>query len=543
MKKTMRARHVASRSCWTTSASLRGAVAIATGLAAIAPALAADGDSNPNIVFILADDLGYGDVSCLNPQGRIVTPNLDRLAAAGMVFTDAHSPSSVCTPTRYGILTGRYAWRSRLSAGVQGGHSPPLIEPTRLTVAALLKGHGYHTAVIGKWHLGMNWPLKPDKPKFGDGIENGADGWNVDFTRPITDGPTSRGFDHYFGISGSLDMVPYTFIADDRVTVVPTVDKEFPMMAGRDAGATRKGPAAADFEALDVLPTLTSKAVEYIGRCAADARAGRPLFLYLPLASPHTPIAPKETWQGKSALNPYADFVMATDAAVGEVLDALASHGLAENTLVVFTSDNGCSPMANFDELSAGGHNPNYLFRGHKADVFEGGHRVPLIVRWSQTVAADSQCDQTVCLTDLMATCAEIVGDELPNDAGEDSVSWLAALQSRAERPLREAVVHHSANGSFAIRQGKWKLALCPDSGGWSEPTPGSNEAARLPAVQLYDLSTDLGERRNLAGEHPEVVARLTALLESYVARGRSTPGRPQRNAREVEIRRPDSAR
>jgi len=496
----------------------------------------ADSAGSPNIVYILADDLGYGDVKCLNPDGKIATPNIDRLAAAGMIFADAHSGSSVCTPTRYGILTGRYAWRSRLPSGVQGGHSPRLIEQGRLTVAAMLKRQGYHTAAFGKWHLGMKWPLKPGAPKFGDGIENGPEGWNVDFTRPIADGPNSLGFDEYFGISASLDMVPYTFIENDRVTVVPTVDKQFPMMLGREGGATRKGPAAADFEAMDVLPALTDKAVEYIARRAAGAKAGRPFFLYLPLASPHTPIVPTENWQGASGLNTYADFVIATDAAVGEVLDALDSHGLTENTLVVFTSDNGCSPMANFGELLAKGHNPNHVFRGHKADIFEGGHRVPFVVRWPAKVKPASRSDQTICHTDLLATCAAIVGAPLPDDAGEDSVSLLPALLGQAEAPLREAVVHHSVNGSFAIRQGKWKLALCPDSGGWSKPVPGSDEAGKLPRVQLYDLAADLGERNDVEGDHPERVARLTKLLEKYVADGRSTPGRPQMNTREVDI-------
>ncbi|HUY33703.1 MAG TPA: sulfatase-like hydrolase/transferase [Pirellulales bacterium] len=500
------------------------------------PARAAEPTQKPNIVYILADDLGYGDVRCLNPDGKIATPNMDRLAAAGMIFTDAHSGSSVCTPSRYGILTGRYAWRSRLQQGVQGGHSPRLIEPGRLTVAALLKQHGYHTAAFGKWHLGMNWPLKPAAPKFGDGIENGADGWNVDFTRAIAEGPNSVGFDHYFGISASLDMVPYTFIENDRVTIVPTVDKQFPMMLGREGGATRKGPAAADFEAIDVLPTLTAKAVESIGRRAAEANSGRPFFLYLPLASPHTPIAPTGSWRGKSAINPYADFVMQTDAALGEVIEALDRHGLAENTLVIFTSDNGCSPMAKFDELLAQGHNPNDVFRGHKADIFEGGHRVPFIVRWPTKVKPGTKSDQTICLTDLMATCAELLGAKLPDDAGEDSVSLLPALLGQAVAPLREAVVHHSVNGSFAIRQGKWKLALCPDSGGWSKPTPGSVEASELPAVQLYDLAADIGERNNVQGEHPQVVARLTKLLERYVAEGRSTPGSRRKNTRQVDI-------
>jgi len=489
----------------------------------------------PNIVLILADDLGYGDVRCNNPQGKIPTPEMDRLAAEGMRFTDAHSSSSVCTPTRYSLLTGRYCWRSRLASGVLGGLSPPLIEPGRLTLPELLRQQGYRTACLGKWHLGMGWARKPGAQPFGDDIERGPEGWQVDYSGPIHGGPIAKGFEYYFGISGSLDMVPYTFIENDRVAAIPTVEKAFPLMPGK-APRTRPGPGAPEFEACDVLPTLTRKATEYIRGHAAEARQGKPFFLYLALASPHTPIAPSAAWQGKSGLNPYADFVMETDACVGQVLRALAAEHLAENTLVLLTSDNGCSPQADFPALAAKGHHPSYVFRGAKADIFEGGHRVPFLVRWPGHVRPGSTCDQLIGLVDVLATCADILGVRLPASAGEDSVSFLPALLDAAPRPLREALVHHSINGSFAIRQGRWKLALCPDSGGWSAPRPGSREARNLPPVQLYDLSADIGEQTNLQGQHPEVVARLRRLLEEYVARGRSTPGQPQHNDREVRI-------
>ncbi len=493
----------------------------------------------PSIVYVLCDDLGYGDVRCLNAEGKIATPHCDRLAAAGMIFTDAHSSSAVCTPTRYGILTGRYNWRSRLKSGVMGGMSPPLIEDGRLTVPAFLRQHGYATAAMGKWHLGMNWPLKPEAKPFGDSIEKGADGWRVDFSQPITKGPNWAGFDYYFGIAASLDMVPYTFIENDRVTVLPAVDKSFPMMAGRPGGATRKGPAAAEFEAVKVLPTLTQKAVAYIGAHAAAAKDGKPFFLYLPLNAPHTPIAPSAEWEGQSGLNPYADFVMQVDATLGAVLDALDRGGLADNTLVIFTSDNGCSPQAKFDELLAKGHNPSFHFRGTKADIFDGGHHIPFIVRWPARVKAGQTTGQLIGLTDLFATCAEILGEKLPDTAGEDSVSILPALLGQATAPLREAIVHHSINGSFSIRQANWKLELCADSGGWSAPRPDAKPAPNLPPIQLYDLATDLGETKNVQAAHPEVVARLRTLLEKYAADGRSTPGAPQPNTGAVHIERP----
>ena len=490
----------------------------------------------PNVVFILCDDLGYGDVRCNNPQGKIATPHIDRLASAGMRFTDAHTTSSVCTPTRYSVLTGRYNWRSRLQSGVLGGMSPRLIEPGRLTVAEMLRRQGYRTACIGKWHLGMQWPRKPNTPPFDDRIEPGPEGWNADFNRPIAGGPNAVGFDEYFGIAASLDMVPYTFIENDRVTVAPSVDRSFALMFGNDLRRTRPGPCAAGFQVADVLPALTRKAVEFIGQSEPGARSGKPFFLYLPLNAPHTPIAPTSEWLGRSGLNPYADFVMETDACIGQVAHALDEHGLAANTLLIVTSDNGCSPEADFPALEAKGHHPSYVLRGTKADIWDGGHRVPFVVRWPGTVPSGATSGELVSLVDLMATAAEIAGVKLPADAAEDSVSILPALLGRSGRPLREALVHHSINGKFSIRQGRWKLELCPGSGGWSRP--GDQEAARkaMPRVQLYDMTEDLGERRNLEAEHPEVVKRLTALLEKYVAAGRSTPGTPQHNDVPVDI-------
>jgi arylsulfatase A-like enzyme len=481
--------------------------------AALAPARAA----KPNIVYILADDLGYGDVRCLNPEGKIATPNLDRLAAGGMRFTDAHSSSALCSPTRYGILTGRYNWRSPLKQGVLGGYSRRLIEPGRLTVAALLKQNGYQTAAIGKWHLGMDWPLK------AGGVATGYDdAWKVDYTRPIANGPNTVGFDYYFGISASLDMPPYVFIENDRVQGVPTVEKTW----------IRKGPAHKDFEAIDVLPTLTKKAVETIGR----QQPGRPFFLYLALTAPHTPIVPVREWQKKSGLNPYADFVMQVDATVGQVLDALDRKGLAENTLVIFTSDNGCAPAANFPLLAEHGHFPSYRFRGHKADIYDGGHHLPFLARWPKKIKPGSTSNQLVCHTELMATCADILEIQLPDSAGEDSISFLPALVADVKRPRREVIVHHSGNGSFAIREGYWKLELCPGSGGWSYPRPNRDDTSKLPLAQLYDMRADIGEKQNVQAEHPEIVARLTRLLEQYVADGRSTPGAPQKNTGEVDI-------
>ncbi len=461
--------------------------------------------NKPNIVYVLCDDLGYGDVKCLGGErSKIPPPNIDRLAAGGMIFTEAHSSSSVCSPTRYGIMTGRYNWRSHLQKGVLNGYSEPLIAKDRLTVPAFLKQQGYETACIGKWHLGMSITQK-------------------DPNAAVEDGPTTRGFDSYFGISASLDMPPFAFIENNHFTEAPTGQKQW----------QRKGAAAPGFDAADVLPTLTRKAVEFI---AQRAKAPKPFFLYLPLTSPHTPILPTKEWQGKSGLNIYGDFVMQTDWSLAQVMDALDKAGLANNTLVIFTSDNGCSPAAKVDELESKGHFPSELRRGYKADIWDGGHRIPFIARWPGKVKDGSRTDQLICLTDLMATSAEIAGAKLPDNAGEDSVSILPALLGTASGPLREAVVHHSIRGNFAIRQGPWKLDLCQDSGGWSKGAPVDTPG------QLYDMSKDVGERANESAQHPEIASRLTALLEKYVKDGRSTPGPPSNNDVMVDVLKKEGA-
>ena len=488
----------------------------------------------PNIVFILADDLGIGDVKCFNPDGKIATPNMDRLAAFGMKFTDAHTPSAVCTPTRYGVITGRYNWRTKLQSGVLGGLSPRLIEEGRLTVAQMLKDEGYATACVGKWHLGMDWAKHEGKAVEELNIEKPEQVWSVDFTKPIANGPNAVGFEYYFGIAASLDMVPYTFIENAHVTKVPTKEVAFPMMTDREnGGKTRKGPAAEDFEALDVLPTLAGVASGWIGTLAKQKR---PFFLYLPLNAPHTPINPLPEWKDKSGLNAYGDFVMQVDAALGTVLAALDEAGVAKDTVVILTSDNGCSPEAKFDELRAKGHDPSAGFQGHKADIFEGGHRVPFIVSWPGKVKPGTSSADIVCLTDFMATAAEIVGAKIPANAAEDSISFLPALLGK-DGPKRTALVSHSINGSFAIRVGNMKLALCAGSGGWSAPKPGTPAENGLPQDQLYDLAADRAESENLAGKKTEDVKRLAAMLDKFIADGRSTPGAPQKNAVEIRVR------
>lgn len=502
-------------------------------LASLHPLFAAE---KPNIIFILCDDLGYGDVKCLNPEGKIATPHMDRIAERGMKFTDAHSSSAVCTPTRYGVMTGRYNWRSKLQSFVLGGLSPRLIEPGRATVASFLKTQGYTTACIGKWHLGMDWVVLPGKDVSELTIETPEQVLNVDYAQPIKNGPTSVGFDSYFGISASLDMVPYCFIEGDRVTAVPTETMKLAMnKGGPQQTYTREGPGAPGFTGESVLPALTKRTIETITKQASDAKSGKPFFIYLPLNSPHTPILPNKEWQGKSGLNLYADFVMETDDAIGQIVTALEKNGVAENTLVIVTSDNGCSPSADYPTLLAKGHNPSASYRGNKADIYDGGHRVPFLVQWPSQVKAGGIYAHPVCLLDFMATCAEILGVKLPDNAAEDSVSFLPALHGNVEKPLRDTIVHHSITGTFSIRQENWKLCLAPGSAGWSDPRPGK-EPKDAPRIQLFDLSKDPSEQQNVQAGHPEIVAKLTGLLEKQVADGRSTPGVSQPNTVNPDI-------
>ncbi len=476
----------------------------------------------PNVVYILADDLGIGDVRAFNPDGKIPTPNMDRLAEEGMRFLDAHSGSAVCTPTRYGVLTGRYAWRTRLKSGVLWGYSRPLISERRLTVASMFKQLGYNTACVGKWHLGWKWALKDPQQLPADSPH---ESWhNIDFTRPIFSGPNQVGFDYFFGIPASLDMHPHVYIENNRVTRVP--DKITPGSGGKKFW--RKGPVAEDFTHVEVLDKLTEKAVAYITSQSKD----KPFFLYFPLTAPHKPILPAEKYLGKSGLNEWGDFVMQVDWSIGQVMKAVESRVLMDNTLLIVTSDNGATPGADFAALAAKDHHPSYHFRGHKADIFEGGHRVAFLARWPDVIPRGTTSSETICLTDLMATVAEITGFKLPENAAEDSVSILPLMTNSAHGPLRDAIVHHSIDGSYAIRQGKWKLCICPGSGGWSNPRPAQARKDGLPLVQLYDLSTDIAETRNLEAKHPEVVDRLTGLLRQYFEHGRSTPGTPQSNDR-----------
>ena len=455
-------------------------------------------ESRPNIVIMLADDMGFGELQCLNPRrGKIPTPGLDAIAASGMVFTDAHSGSSVCTPTRYGLMTGRYAWRTQLQKGVLTG-GPSLISQDRLTLAKLLRVQDYHTAIIGKWHLGMLF----DGEHVAKSVKIGA---------KVTQGPIDRGgFHEFHGFHHARQIE--TWIDNDVVTE--------------------------QLEPIEMLPRLTKAAVDYI---ASRKDQTEPFFLYVPWSSPHSPVVPSKQWQGKSGLNAHADFVMQTDDSFRQVVQALRDNEMLDHTLILCSSDNGTSaPTSKKSELEAMGHFPSADLRGSKADIWDGGHRVRFLVSWPNVVAPGSRTDGIVCLTDVTRTVAEILDVDLPENAAEDSISFLPLLKGEPTHS-RHDVIHHSIDGYFAIRKDNWKLSLCPDSGGWTGTKPSKKSWAAyqskgLPLVQLIDMTADIGEQTNLALSNPAKVDELRQMLADQVQRGRSTPGTNQPNDSDIVI-------
>ncbi len=474
--------------------------------AALATGCAPADTPPPNIVLILAADMGYGDIHAYNPASRIPTPHLDALAEQGSRFTDAHSASAVCSPSRYALLTGRYSWRTWLTSNVLWPPDDrPMIEPERLTLASMLKQRGYDTAVVGKWHLGIEWGRD--------------DAGAVDYNRPLVYGPTDVGFDTFFGIAGSLDMVPYAFYHDrhpvgDVNQTQPALD--FPRFV-------REGPRSDDFDPGTVLDRLATRAADYI---ETQADRGAPFFLYVPLTAPHKPVWPADRFVGTTDLGPYGDFVAHTDAAVGEILDALDRSGIADETLVIFSSDNGSfmyrrdagaedhTDNPTIQAYADDAHRANADWRGTKADIWEAGHRVPFIVRWPGVVAAGTASDHTVSLVDVLATAAAIVEHPLKPDEGEDSVNLLPVLRGEVTAP-RPPMVLHSFNGTFALRDGDWKLVFSDGSGGREVPigTPFGEP------YRLFDLRQDPAERTDLAATHPEVVTAMTERLDAIRSR------------------------
>jgi len=452
----------------------------------------------PNIVLILADDMGYGDPTCYNPNSRIPTPNIDRLARQGLRLTDAHAPASVCVPTRYGLLTGRYPFRSNRSERTESR-----IEPGRLTLGGFLQKQGYRTACVGKWH---------------QGFEGGKSRKN--YSLAIPQGPISRGFDRFYGIPASLDIPPYYWIRDDRCVTPPTGmarDNFSPGWTKIQGAFWRAGPVAPDFQFEQVLPTVQRQAIGFIDRWAEDSRGDSktPFFLYVPLPAPHTPWLPSKEFRGKSGASMYGDFAMMVDATVGAIVGALKNQKISQQTLVVFTSDNG--PVWYPADTNRLKHNSVWPLRGMKGDAWEAGHRMPMVVRWPGHIPEGITSDHLWCHTDFLATVAAITGGQLPRGAGEDSVGQLSVwLDPKRAEPARRTLVTRSSGRILAVRDGKWKYIPQLGSGGFSKPRrrkPAKGE----PAAQLYDLSTDIGERNNLAASQPGMLKRLRE-----VARGLS---------------------
>lgn len=487
-----------------------------------------DAKRQPNIILFLADDMGFGDPQSYVPYSKVPTPNIDELSSGGIRFTDAHSPSSVCSPTRYGILTGRYAWRTHMKRGVLGPYNSPLIEKDRLTLPAMLKQSGYSTACIGKWHLGMQWATKDGTtlPKLW---VRDFDQSVIDHTKPITTGPLTAGFDYYFG-TDVPNFPPYLFIENDRTIGLPTITKP-------DTIYGNPGQMLPGWKLEDILPTLTKKAVNYIDDHANNEH---PFFLYFASTAPHTPIVPAKEFHGRSKAGPYGDLVHQVDYSLGELMKALEKNGIAENTIVIFTSDNGSPARAGDPHLHGNDfhvtgsvitkydHNPNDPWRGMKGDIWEGGHRVPFVVRWPAKFNGSKISKEPICSIDIMASIAAITGFELPDHSAEDSWDYSTLFMGKnvgvdaGEDAIRASLVHHSSNGKFAIRQGQWKMIPQLGSGGWTKPL-SINAGDSVVQGQLYNLEQDPKESNNLWVKHPEIIEQLQSLLEQYKSDGRGS--------------------
>lgn len=489
-------------------------------------------DTKPNVVLILADDMGWGDVERLNPESKIPTPNIDRLARDGRSFTDAHSPSAVCTPSRYGLLTGRYCWRTDLQRGVFAGYEPPLIEPTRMTLASVFKEAGYRTAVMGKWHVGLGYTTKDghavafDRP-FPWGVPTEEFEATIDFDAGVSGGPTELGFDEFYGTANCPTcQTPYGWIEGEHFVEPPSVyEHDYPFTG-------RPGMRSKSWNHVDTDPTVLERSLDFIDRSQEG-----PFFLYVALSAPHEPCIDElvpEIARGRSSAGPRGDLVWYVDHVVGEITSALEEHGLTDDTIVMFTSDNGALPGDRVldddgqEVYRTYGHRPNGPWRGFKAHIWEGGHREPFIVRWPGTVPAGSATTATVCLTDIMATMAAVVGVELPDDAAEDSFDLSDVLVGVDQEPPRTTVIHHSQYGAFAVREGAWKAIFgTQGSGGWAPPRGGPPEPGA--PGQLYNLDTDPAEEVNLWESKPEIVTHLKGVLDTATSSRRTAPAPTRR--------------
>ena len=495
-------------------------------------AFAGEGTGTPNILVILADDLGYGDVGCYNPESKVPTPNLDRLAKDGMRFTDAHSPSTVCTPTRYSLLTGRMAFRTGMRGVFTGAGGPCMIEKTRLTLPALLRDKGYVTAMFGKWHVGMTFFDKAGKPINQNGLPAVK---RIDYSRAIPDAPIHRGFDYFFGTvcCPTTDWL-YAFVDGDRIPVPPThiVDRT-PLPKHPYSNDNRPGMIAPGFDLEEVDMVFLERSLKFLDNHAKQSPK-KPFFLFHSMQAVHLPSFPGDAFKGKTKAGPHGDFIFEMDFVVGELMKSLKKHGMADNTLVIFTSDNGPEVPTSISMRHDHNHNGARPWRGVKRDQWEGGHRVPFIARWPGKIKPDSTSDQTICLTDIMATAAAITGAKIPNNAAEDSYNILSALLGKDTKPIRNYTLHQTISLAMAIRRGQWKYLDHKGSGGnnygregrWGMKQYALPEKSPNAPGQLYNLENDPGETTNLYFKYPEIVGELKEKLNEFKKTGRSAPKR-----------------
>ena len=508
------------------------------GCAGLSPAAEPDKTEarKPNILFILADDLGYGDVACYNPESKVPTPNLDRLAEQGMRFTDAHSPSTVCTPTRYSILTGRMAFRTGMRGVFAGIGGPCLIEEDRLTVPQMLREEGYATALFGKWHVGMTF-LDRDGNRIRDGRLEGVK--RIDYSRPIPDGPLHRGFDEFYGTAAcpTADFL-YAYIEGDRIPVPPTkqLDRDRLPKHPPYCFDARPGMVAPNFDHEEVDLVFLDKSRDFLERHVKN-HPEKPFFLFHSMQAVHLPSFPADPFKGKTEVGPHGDFIFQMDWIVGELLETLERLGVADDTLVIFTSDNGPETAPVIAMRRDYQHDGARPWRGVKRDNWEGGHRVPYIVRWPGKVEPGTVSDQLMSLTDEMATYAEMVGRKLPNDAAEDSYSMLPVLLGeQGDTPVRRHLIQQTIRLKMSIRRGKWKYLDHRGSGGndYNRTGPVGMKPYAMEDTdpdapgQLYNLEEDPGETTNLYSKHPEIVRELKEKLEHFKESGRSAPIRPE---------------
>lgn len=509
-------------------------------------------ESKPNVILMFVDDLGYGDIQSFNESGKISTPNIDRLASGGMKFTDSHACSALCTPSRYGLLTGRYNWRSRLKFLVLPGDSNTLIEKDRMTMADVFKKANYNTACVGKWHLGLEWIANRDPKPSDFGVDSSdyenlvprsdtepsinmakvspINALDIDYTKPIAYGPNQYGFDYFFGLPASLDQPPYVYIENDRVLELPDHISGV-VKLDRDTGSMmdkwQRGPIAPSYDHEQVLDDMNDKVIELIDTYAEKEE---PFFIYYPTPAVHGPLLPNKKNKGRSGINAYADIVMQLDDMVGQITEKLEEKNILEDTIFIFTSDNGCSGVADYPTLLENGHNPSYKFRGKKFSLYEGGHRVPTIVHYPKMIQENTTCDSNVCHTDFFRTFAEMLQVELPQNAAEDSFSNLNLWKQDGSCD-RKATVYTCGAGYFGIAAGQWKLNCCTNGGIGREAMESAFK--KVPYKQdfeLYNVYEDISEEHNVIEENSDVVQELKAELTRCLDQGRSTDGEMQKN-------------